>query len=159
MTRWIIRGACAAALTCSTLAIAQPGPGPGDGAANDALRREVMEVERAFARSMAERDQRAFAEFISPEAVFFSGPAPLRGKTAVVAAWARHFTAPQAPFSWEPADVEVLASGDLALSSGPVHDAAGKLIGRFTSVWRLEAPGRWRIVFDKGEAPCDCARR
>lgn len=157
MTRWIARGACAAALTCSTLAVAQPGA--ADAAGNDALRREVMEVERAFARSMAERDQRAFAEFISPEAVFFSGPAPLRGKSAVVAAWARHFAAPQAPFSWEPADVEVLASGALALSSGPVHDSAGKLIGRFTSVWRLEAPGRWRIVFDKGEAACDCAKR
>jgi len=46
----------------------------------------------------------------------------------------------------------------LALSSGPVHDAKHKLIGRFTSIWRQEAPGVWRIVFDKGTDVCDCAK-
>jgi len=44
----------------------------------------------------------------------------------------------------------------LALSSGPVRDPQGKLIARFNSVWRLEAPGRWRIVFDKGADVCAC---
>jgi ketosteroid isomerase-like protein len=66
---------------------------------------------------------------------------------------------PDAPFSWEPAEVEVLASGALALSSGPVRDPHGKLIGRFMSIWRLEAPGQWRVVFDKGSPVCDCPTR
>lgn len=61
--------------------------------------------------------------------------------------------------AWEPAEVEVLDSGTLALSSGPVRDPAGKLIGTFTSIWRLEAPGRWRIVFDKGGEVCDCQEK
>jgi ketosteroid isomerase-like protein len=51
--------------------------------------------------------------------------------------------------------VEVLASGQLALSTGPVRDSKGKVIGTFTSIWRLEAPGKWRIVFDKGSPVCD----
>lgn len=157
MNQWITQAAGAAALACCTAAIAQSAPG-GSQATTESLRREVVEVERAFARSMADRDASAFAGFVSPEAVFFSGPVPLRGKEQVVAYWARYFAAPDAPFSWEPADVEVLASGTLALSSGPVHDRAGKPLGRFTSIWRLEAPGRWRIVFDKGEARCDCAK-
>jgi ketosteroid isomerase-like protein len=55
-----------------------------------------------------------------------------------------------APFSWRPETVEVLESGTLALSSGPVFDAAGQPIGAFNSIWRLEADGRWRVVFDKG---------
>lgn len=58
------------------------------------------------------------------------------------------------PFSWEPDVVEVLESGTLALSSGPVLDPAGKLIGRFNSIWRREAPGVWRIVFDRGSEVC-----
>jgi hypothetical protein len=37
---------------------------------------------------------------------------------------------------------------------GPVFDPAGKCIGRFNSIWRQEAPGVWKIVFDKGQA-CD----
>jgi ketosteroid isomerase-like protein len=121
-------------------------------------RRQVMETERAFARTMAERNLTAFGTFVSDDAVFFSGPTPLHGKAAVVEWWARFYKSPAAPFSWEPEQVEVLASGDLALSTGPVHDARGKLIAHFTSIWRLEAPGRWRIVFDKGTEVCNCAK-
>jgi hypothetical protein len=50
--------------------------------------------------------------------------------------------------------VEVLGSGTLALSTGPVRDPSGKLIGTFTSIWRQDAPGVWRIVFDKGNPVC-----
>jgi ketosteroid isomerase-like protein len=139
---------------CSLLAAcASPARVPADEAP-----RQVMETERAFARTMAERNLAAFGTFVSEDAVFFSGPTPLHGKAAVVEWWARFYKAPAAPFSWEPEQVEVLASGDLALSTGPVHDASGKLIAHFTSIWRLEAPGRWRIVFDKGAEVCNCAK-
>ena len=123
------------------------------------LREQVMSVERAFAKTMADRDHQAFARFVSPEAVFFSGPTPLHGRQQVIDWWERYYRSPQAPFSWEPAEVEVLASGTLALSSGPVRDPDGKLIGRFTSIWRLEAPGEWRIVFDKGAPACNGPER
>jgi len=118
------------------------------------LRQQVVDTERAFAKTMADRDHAAFTSFLSDEAVFFTGPEPSRGKQAVAARWARYFEAPQAPFSWEPAEVEVLSSGTLALSSGPVRDRDGKVIATFTSIWRLEAPGTWRIVFDKGCEVC-----
>lgn len=107
---------------------------------------------------MADRDHLAFATFIADEAVFFSGPEPLHGKQKVIDWWQRFYKAPAAPFSWEPQEVEVLASGTLAISSGPVHNPEGKLIASFTSIWRLEAPGKWRIVFDKGSGACDCAK-
>jgi ketosteroid isomerase-like protein len=126
---------------------------------NEQARLQVMETERAFARTMTERNLDAFGTFVSDDAVFFSGPTPLHGKAAVVDWWARFYKNPAAPFSWEPEQVEVLASGDLALSTGPVRDAKGKLIAHFTSIWRLEAPGRWRIVFDKGAEVCDCAKQ
>jgi ketosteroid isomerase-like protein len=120
----------------------------------DNLRAEVFATERAFAQSMADRDHAAFVAHLSEEAVFFSGDAVLRGKQAVAAAWQRFYDAPQAPFSWSPATVEVLDSGTLALSSGPVLDPQGQCIATFTSIWRREAPGVWRIVFDKGSSDC-----
>lgn len=128
--------------------------GPADPAA---LQQEVADTERAFARTMAQRDHAAFSEFIADEAVFFAGDKPLRGKAAVAAAWQPFFARPQAPFSWEPKQVEVLDSGALALSSGPVRDPAGRQIGSFTSIWRREH-GRWRIVFDKGCDVCPAQR-
>lgn len=123
------------------------------------FRQEVMETERAFAKSMADRDHPAFASFLAEEAVFLSGEQPLRGKVQVAEWWKRYFEKPVAPFSWEPAEVEVLDSGGLALSSGPVRDPQGKLIGSFTSIWRKDALGAWRIVFDKGNEVCASPQR
>lgn len=112
---------------------------------------EVLAAERAFARSMADRDRTAFAAHLSAQAVFFSGDGePLRGKAAVIAGWSAYFDGPQAPFSWAPDQVEVLADGTLAHSSGPVRNPAGEPVARFNSVWRQESPGVWRVVFDKG---------
>jgi ketosteroid isomerase-like protein len=115
---------------------------------------QVMATERAFAKTMADRDLKRFASFVADDTVFFSGPTPLRGKAAVVAFWQRFYEKPEAPFSWEPDQVEVLDSGLLALSTGPVRDPQGQVFARFNSIWRREAPGVWRIVFDKGERVC-----
>ncbi len=119
------------------------------------LQRQVEDTERAFAKTMADRNYTAFTSFLSDEAVFFSGPTPLRGKLQVGQAWKLFYGKTEAPFSWAPEKVAVLDSGTLALSTGPVRDPEGKLIGTFTSIWRLEGPGKWRIVFDKGCDVCE----
>ena len=118
------------------------------------LRQQVMDTERAFAKSMADRDHATFTSFLSDDAIFFSGDSSVRGKAAVAAQWKPFFDAKDPPFSWEPDQVQVLDSGDLALSTGPVRDPTGNVVGRFNSVWRREAPDRWRIVFDKGSPVC-----
>ncbi len=120
----------------------------------DTLRQQVLAAESAFAATMAARDFAAFAGFLAEEAVFFTGETPLRGRDAVLAHWRRYFDGAEAPFSWQPETVEVLASGTLALSSGPVYSGDGRLIARFQSTWRREAPGTWRVVFDKGSDAC-----
>jgi ketosteroid isomerase-like protein len=122
-------------------------------AATGSAKEQVWAAELAFARTMQERDLKAFGEFVSEEAIFFNGTTALHGKSKVVEAWTKFFAAPEAPFSWEPDQVEVLESGTLALSTGPVRDRTGKITGRFNSIWRLEAPNRWRVVFDKGSPP------
>ena len=138
-------------LMMTTVSAQQPNPGQ--------LRQQVADTERAFAASMADRDHDAFTSYLSEESVFFSGEAPLRGKQQVADAWKPYFEGPDAPFSWEPQQVEVLDSGTLALSSGPVLDPDGKLIATFTSIWRLDASGNWRIIFDKGNRACDVPTR
>lgn len=120
------------------------------------IQEQVANVERAFAATMKARDHAAFSQFLSDEAVFSGGAQTLRGKAAVAAEWKKFFAKPEAPFSWEPDEVEVLASGTLAKTSGPVYAPDGKLVARFQSVWRLEAPNTWRVVFDGGTPACDC---
>lgn len=149
--RTLPRLALAAALLCGCRTAARP-------ADLASLRQEVMDTERAFAKSMADRDHAAFTSFLSDDAVFFSGDSSVRGKLAVAAQWKPFFEQQDPPFSWEPDQVQVLESGDLALSTGPVRDPAGNVVGRFNSIWRREAPDRWRIVFDKGSPVCKDAR-
>jgi ketosteroid isomerase-like protein len=125
---------------------------------NAELKKQVIATERAFAATMKARNHGAFSNFVADEAVFFSGATALHGKEAVLKAWKRYYDMPRAPFSWEPDEVEVVESGTLAISGGPVYDPNGKLIGRFSSIWRLEAPGTWRVVFDRGSDVCDCKK-
>lgn len=49
------------------------------------------------------------------------------------------------------ADEAIFFSGD-----EPIFNPQGDQIATFTSIWRLEAPGTWRIVFDKGAPACAC---
>jgi ketosteroid isomerase-like protein len=120
----------------------------------DLLRQQVADTERAFAQTMADRDHAAFQTFLSEEAVFFGSSGVLRGKEAVAEGWQVLFEGPDAPMSWAPAEVEVLDSGTLAFSSGPVFNPQGERVGTFNSVWQLQDDGSWRIVFDKGCPPC-----
>ena len=119
------------------------------------LKQQVADTERAFAKTMAQRDFESFVSFLSDETVFFSGATPLRGKQKVADSWKPYFEQADPPFSWKPETVEVLESGTLALSSGPIFDPEGKMVATFNSIWRLETPGVWRIVFDKGSTACD----
>ncbi|WP_082494025.1 DUF4440 domain-containing protein [Massilia sp. Leaf139] len=150
---WRSAGVLFAVVACVTLAAIGMARGarvvPGD------LRQQVFDAEKAFAATMARRDFDSFSAYLSREAVFMGPGGATRGKDAVAQAWRAYFDKPAAPFSWAPDEVEVLDSGTLAYSSGPVRDATGKQIGRFNSIWRLEGPGTWRVVFDRG---CDCGR-
>jgi ketosteroid isomerase-like protein len=127
-------------------------------AAPAVLARQVVAAESSFAATMANRDSTAFAAFVAPDAIFFGEKSVMRDKAAVVDGWRALFVGPTAPFSWKPETVEVLASGTLAHSSGPVHDAKGRQIGNFNSVWRREPDGTWLVVFDKGCPVCNCER-
>jgi ketosteroid isomerase-like protein len=99
---------------------------------------------------MADRDHAAFVSFLADEAVFLGPKETLRGKAAVAKGWLRYYDGATAPFSWAPERVEVLDTGTLALSTGPVYDPQGKRVGTFNSVWRREPGGAWKIVLDNG---------
>jgi ketosteroid isomerase-like protein len=120
---------------------------------NAELAAQVRNAENAFAKTMADRDLKAFESFVADDAFFF-GQKGLRGKKAVVEAWKGFYEGREAPFSWRAETVEVLDTGQLAYSSGPVFDPQGKRTATFNSVWRREPDGRWKVVFDKGTCVC-----
>src|SRR5918993_5242535 len=114
-----IHAAILSALASFAPVHAQRGASPTD---------QVRAAETAFAKSMADRDHAAFTALLADDTVFWGGKGVLRGKAAVAADWKRFFDGPAAPFSWKPTEVEVLTSGTLGYTSGPVYDPKGNRI-------------------------------
>ena len=137
----------------SFAAFATPLPTPADLSAAAA---EVRAAETAFAKSMADRRLDRFTEFVAGDAVF-NGKQPHIGRAAVVATWKGYFDGPQAPFSWAPDAEAASTDGRLAVSTGVARDPAGKVISRFTTIWRKDGDGRWRVIVDHGVDAPDCA--
>ncbi|HTU64691.1 MAG TPA: nuclear transport factor 2 family protein [Steroidobacteraceae bacterium] len=121
----------------------------------DDLAAQVRAREIAFAKTLTDRDPKAFVAMIAPDTIWLADK-PLHGPDEVLASWKAYFDGPTAPFSWAPEIVEVQPGGQLALSTGPVLDPTGKRIGTYTSVWRREASGEWKIIFDRGCPVCNC---
>jgi ketosteroid isomerase-like protein len=89
------------------------------GAADDlaTLTEQVRATEIAFAKTLADRDVKAFRALIAPDVIWLADK-PLRGPDQVLTRWQKFFDAPQPPFSWSPELVEVQVGGKLALSTG-----------------------------------------
>jgi len=138
---------CAVALAAAALAHAET---------NAELKEQVRQTEVSFAKTMADRNAAAFASFLTADSVFMSNGKASRGPAEISARWKQYFDGPAAPFSWAPDQVEVLDSGTLAMTSGPVLDPSGKRVGTFHSVWRRESGGQWKIVLDNGCPACNC---
>ena len=125
----------------------------------DDRREQVRKTEVGFAKTMADRDHAGFVKFLDPEAIFVGPRRTFRGRQAVADGWKPLFEGAKAPFSWAPEKVEIVESGTLALSSGPVLDPEGKRIGTFNSTWRQKSDGSWKIVLDIGCPDCDCGKK
>ncbi|MCW8879763.1 MAG: nuclear transport factor 2 family protein [Kangiellaceae bacterium] len=118
------------------------------------IEKEVANVERAFAKTMADRDFRKFQSFLDENAVFVAGKNKMRGKQQVAAKWKRYFEKERAPFAWKPETVVVIGTGGIALSTGPVWNPGGKVHSYYTSTWRKNDKGEWKIILDKGQKYC-----
>lgn len=117
---------------------------------------DVKAAEVAFARTMADRRLDQFTDFVAEDAVFVGRTMNI-GRAMVVEKWSAFFKAPQAPFSWAPDAVAAAADGRTAISTGLARDPSGKVVSRFTSIWRKEPDGRWRVIADQGVDETDCS--
>ena len=110
---------------------------------------QVKAAEIAFAKTMADRRLDQFTEFVAEDAVFMGGT-PHIGRAAIVETWKAFFKDAQPPFSWAPDAVAASADGRTAVSTGLAHGPDGKVLSRFTTVWRKEPDGHWRVAVDQG---------
>jgi uncharacterized protein (TIGR02246 family) len=161
------RGIAVAAIACTLFAAPhlraeELAPPAAAEAARGRLVEEVRRAEIAFAATVAEKRPDRFEAMLADDAVFLGSRGEVaRGRDEVVAAWQGLFAADAPDFRWHPEIVELSGDGTLALSRGPWtargRDAQGQpyeRAGTFTSIWRRQADGTWRVIFDAGCSGC-----
>lgn len=144
---------CSAAILCATVLAM---PAGADDLIDGTPEQMVRCAEIAFSLSVENQQPEDFKSLIHQDARFISAEVS-RGPDEVMAAWAGFFATDGPQIRWRPQFIEVLDSGDLALSRGPYHviaktDSGEKTEswGIYNSVWQRDEDGQWRIVFDAG---------
>lgn len=108
-------------------------------------------AETAFAaQSLKEGMRAAFLAWLAPDAILFRN-GPVNGPALIA-------SRPQPPvdLAWRPVYVEVAASGEMGLSTGPstitrrADPSAPPRHGQFVSVWKRPPGGDWRVRVDLG---------
>lgn len=135
--------------------VAQPLNAPR--AAADAVMDSLVSSERAFAAlSVAKGMKEAFLTYLADDAIVFQ-PTATNGRKA----WEARSASPNS-LHWEPCFVAVSSAGDMGYTTGPWElrppaDSTGApaaperiLHGHFSSVWKRQRGGAWRVIADIG---------
>jgi len=119
----------------------------------------IMKADADFNQAVADRNVNRFLSFIAEGATFNGGtPGEIRGRDAIAKDWAPFFEPAGPRLTWKPTKAEVLGAGDLGYSVGAseFRTTAGTQTtvrrGNYLTVWRKQADGAWRVVFDTGSS-------
>ena len=117
----------------------------------------LLNTDRAWAQlASAGRNVDSVVAFWSEDARVAMPNAPVvTGKNALRKMVASSFGAPGFHIAWTPEKAVIASSGDLGYTTGTnemsVPESDGKIVkmtGRYITVWRREADGRWRCTED-----------
>jgi len=136
------------ALSCLSLALAACALPPQTQVSSA---QALADAETAFAAHSVREDMRAaFLAHFAPDGVF------VRDGWSAARAWLEPRPAPPIVLDWRPVHVEVAASGDLGLSTGPwkltstAKPGSPPAYGQFVSIWKREDGGPWKVAVDLG---------
>ena len=116
---------------------------------------EIMEVEKAF-NDLAQKEGliKAFEFYAAEDGVIRRKNKVYKGKDAI-ANWYKNDVKPNETLTWIPTFIDVSNSGDMAYTYGDFTftypDTLGNLkksTGIFHTVWKRQADGDWRFVWD-----------
>jgi ketosteroid isomerase-like protein len=107
----------------------------------------VVAAERAFAADGARRGwAAAFRSHAAPEAVMLN-PDPVNAHESLATVQGDGETT----LDWRPAYAGIARSGDFGFTTGPFQIRGREgVIGHYFTVWRRQADGTWKWIFDAG---------
>lgn len=140
-----------------------PGPtGPPNGRlvsdAESLLRAELIQADREFAQSVRTGRLDGWVAAFDEDGMVLPADGPIAvGPEAIRDLFSPLFAEPSFDMTWVPAGAEAAASGDFGFTFGDWETTTAapetdleKAEGKYVTVWRKGADGKWRVLADIG---------
>lgn len=140
-------------------AISPPSSRTSASAAPKATVETLKQLETAFMKSAAEKGSKGYLSYYADDAVEVPNGGPiLEGKVNITPGMS-FLDDPNNRLLWTPVGGDISASADLGYTYGTFEfhskDKDGKPhveYGKYTSIWKLQKDGTWKVALDMGNA-------
>lgn len=116
---------------------------------------DLKKADQDWAKSVADKNLDAFMSFIGDDASMcdLSGRWT-HGKDAIKADFSKALADPAFKLTWSVESADVSKSGDLGYTRGSFEGSQGndKFSGSYTTVWKKDKDGKWRVAVDIASA-------
>jgi ketosteroid isomerase-like protein len=139
--------------------IALPVPRPTVAAAPKATVDTLKRLEGEFMKAATDKGSKGYLSYYADNAVEIPNGAPVISGKINIAPGMSFLDDPNNRLTWTPVGGDISASADLGYTYGTFEfhstDKDGKPhveYGKYTSIWKLQKNGSWKVVLDMGNA-------
>jgi ketosteroid isomerase-like protein len=119
----------------------------------------LKQLEAEFMRTAIEKGSRGYMSYYAEDAVEVPNGAPLMQGKSEIAKGMGFLDSEDNQLTWAPVGGDISASGDLGYTYGNYEfRSKGKdgnphvEHGKYTSIWKLQKDGSWKVVLDMGNS-------
>jgi ketosteroid isomerase-like protein len=125
----------------------------------------LKQLEAEFMKAAGERGSRGYLSYYADEAVELPNGAPIISGKVNIAPGMSFLDNKDNQLFWAPVGGDISTSGDLGYTFGSYEfhskDKDGKAhteYGKYTSIWKMQKDGSWKVVLDMGNASPESKR-
>jgi len=140
-------------------AIVLPISRPAVSASPKATAETLKQLEGEFMKAAADKGSQGYMSYYAENSVELPNGAPLISGKANIAQSMDFLDSKDNRLQWTPVGADISASGDIGYTYGNFEfhskDTEGKPhvdYGKYTSIWKLQPDGTWKVVLDMGNA-------
>jgi ketosteroid isomerase-like protein len=119
----------------------------------------LRQLEAEFMEAAAEHGSQGYLSYYADDAVEVPNGAPIIQGKVNIAKGMGFLDQKDNHLTWAPVGADISASGDLGYTYGTFEfrskDKDGKTVvdhGKYTSIWKKQKDGSWKVVLDMGNA-------
>ena len=142
--------------------IALPIARPTVSASPKATPEMLKQLEGEFMKAAADKGSQGYMSYYADDSVEVPNGAPLIQGKAEIAKGMGFLDDKNNRLLWTPLGADISVSGDLGYTYGnyiyTAKNKEGKLVanyGKYTSIWRKQKDGQWKVVVDMGNSSPD----